>query len=73
MLWPKKIYTRNLITKKKFLRLENSPPPLNFSNGPSLNETTGVLGLIFAGYVPLASQSPYPIIVYSVANYTDYK
>ena len=29
----------------------------------------GVLGLIFAGYVPLASQSPYPIIGYSVANY----
>ena len=29
----------------------------------------GVHGLIFAGYVPLASQSPYPIIVYSVANY----
>ena len=28
----------------------------------------GILGLIFAGYVPLASQSPYPIIVYSVAN-----
>ena len=28
-----------------------------------------VLGLIFAGYVPLASQSPYPFIVYSVANY----
>ena len=28
-----------------------------------------VLGLIFAGYVPLASQSPYPIIVYFVANY----
>ena len=28
-----------------------------------------LLGLIFAGYVPLASQSPYPIIVYSVANY----
>ena len=27
MLWPKKIHTRNLITKKKFLRLENSPPP----------------------------------------------
>ena len=23
--------------KKKFLRLENSPPPHNFSNGPSLN------------------------------------
>ena len=29
----------------------------------------GVLGLIFAGYVPLASQSSYPIMVYSVANY----
>ena len=28
----------------------------------------GVLGLIFAGYVPLASQSPYPITVYSVPN-----
>ena len=26
-----------------------------------------VLGLIFAGYVPLASQNPYPIIVYYVA------
>ena len=29
----------------------------------------GVRGLIFAGYVPLASQSLYPIIVYSVASY----
>ena len=29
----------------------------------------GVLGPISAGYVPLASQSPYPIIVFSVANY----
>ena len=29
----------------------------------------GVLGSIFAGYVPLASQNPYPIIVYSVTNY----
>ena len=28
----------------------------------------GMLGLIFAGYVQLASQSPYPVIVYSVAN-----
>ena len=27
-----------------------------------------ILGSIFAGYVPLASQSPYPIIVYSVAS-----
>ena len=29
----------------------------------------GVLVLIFAGNVPLASQSPYPIIVYSMTNY----
>ena len=29
----------------------------------------GLLGLIFGRYVSLASQSPYPIIVYSVANY----
>ena len=29
----------------------------------------GVLGFMFAGYVPLASQSPYPIIVYFLANY----
>ena len=28
-----------------------------------------LLRLIFAGYVPLGSYSPYPIIVYSVANY----
>ena len=27
----------------------------------------GGLGLIFAGYVRLASQNPYPIIVYYVA------
>ena len=33
----------------------------------------GVLGLIFAGYVPPASQSPYPIIVYPVANYRPYR
>ena len=28
-----------------------------------------LLGLILAGYVPLGSQNPYPIIVYSVAKY----
>ena len=36
---------------------------------PGPGEGGGVLGLIFIGYVPLASQSPYPIVVYSVANY----
>ena len=29
----------------------------------------GVLGLGFAGYVQLAPQNPYPIIVYSAVNY----
>ena len=29
----------------------------------------GRIVLIFAGYIPLASKSPYPIIVYSMANY----
>ena len=33
----------------------------------------GVLGLNFAGYMPLASQSPYLIIVYSLANYNIYR
>ena len=29
----------------------------------------GVLGLMFAGYVPLSFQSPYPIVVYFFSNY----
>ena len=29
----------------------------------------GLRGLVFARYVPPASQGPYPVIVYSVANY----
>ena len=44
-----------------------------FSMKNNLNQHAGipggVLGPSFAGYVPLASQNPYPIIVYSVANY----
>ena len=32
-------------------------------------EPRGLLGLIFSRYVPLASQSFYSIIVYSVVNY----
>ena len=36
--------------------------------GPG-GEGEGGHRLIFAGYVSLASQSPYLIIVYSVANY----
>jgi len=37
MLWPKKYSYKEFVNKKKFLRPENSPPPHNFSNGPSLS------------------------------------
>ena len=37
MLGPKKNSFKEFDNKKKFLQLENSPPPQNFSNGPSLN------------------------------------
>ena len=37
MLWTKKNSYKEFDDEKKFLRLENSPPPHNFSNGPSLN------------------------------------
>ena len=38
MLWPKKNSYKEFDNEKKFLRLENSPPPPphKFSNGPSL-------------------------------------
>ena len=36
MLWPKKIHTRNLITKKNSCGWKIPLPPQNFSNGPSL-------------------------------------
>ena len=37
MPWPKKNSSKEFDNEKKFLRFENSPPPLhNFSNGPSL-------------------------------------
>ena len=35
----------------------------------SVQDPGVLLGLIFAGYVLLASQNPYPIIVYSVDKY----
>ena len=37
MLWPQKNSYKEFDNEKKFLRLGNSPPPHNFSNGPSLN------------------------------------
>ena len=42
MLRPEKNSYKEFDDEKKFLRLENSPPPHNFSNGPSL--TTHVNG-----------------------------
>ena len=41
MLWPKKNSYKEFDNEKKFLRLENSPPPSphNFSNGPSLTRS----------------------------------
>ena len=36
MLWPKKNSFKEFGNKKKLLRLENSPPSDNVSNGPSL-------------------------------------
>ena len=43
MLRPKKIHTRNLITKKKFLWLENSPPPTTtFLIHPGQGFITGI-------------------------------
>ena len=37
MFRPKKNSYKEYDNEKKFLRLKNSPPPHNFSNGPSLN------------------------------------
>ena len=37
--------------------------------GSHFHDWSDYNGVAFAWYVPLASQSPYPIIVYSVANY----
>ena len=38
MLWPQKNSYKELGSEKKFLRLENSPPPHNFSDDPSLTD-----------------------------------
>ena len=55
-------FYRNTGDKAKSLCFIPSSRPFGEGGG-------GVLGLMFAGYVPLASQSPYPIIVYFWANY----
>ena len=38
MLWPKKIHTRNMLTKK-IPAVRKLPTPDNFSHGQSLNNT----------------------------------
>ena len=40
MLWPKKNSYKEFDDKKRFLPLENSPPPHNFFNGPTLIDRT---------------------------------
>ena len=47
-----------------YCRSSNTP-----GGGGGGGEGRGILGLILTGYVHLASQNTYPIIVYSVANY----
>ena len=50
-------------------RTDSAPINKVYVHSPSEGRGGGVLlGLIFAGYVPLVSQSPYSIIVYSLAN-----
>ena len=47
MLWPKRNSYEEFDNEKKFLRLENSPPPPlpnNLSNGPSLSQWKITLG-----------------------------
>ena len=46
-----------------------SPAVATLTRSPGKVRGGVLLGLIFARYVPLASQSSYLIIVYSVANY----
>ena len=43
MLWPKKNSHKELGNERKFLQLENSPAPRNFSNGPSLKAVRVVM------------------------------
>ena len=42
--WQKNILSRETLKDKKFMLLENPPPPHNFSNGPSLKESKSSRG-----------------------------
>ena len=67
MLWPKKIHTRNLISKKNSCSSKiPQPPPHNFSNGPSLkpgaceSAHTVIRPGEFMGYKPRATVNDIP-------------
>ena len=59
----------NLIRKEETYYQETTNPQDCLTISTNHGGGGGVLGLIFAGFVPLASQSPFPSIVYSVAKY----
>ena len=58
MLWAKKNSYKEFDNEKKFLRLENSPPPPhNFSNGPSLIQISyckTIIYFIFRDFLKLS-------------------
>ena len=63
---------KNTHKNPKFGKVRQVPTrefPTKFPELTYLNILTYLHRLILAGYVPLASQNPYPIIGYSVANY----
>ena len=59
---PLEWFLRYLKERKQYGKIGNNESSQKTRGG-------GALGSRFAGYVLLASQNPYPIIVYSVANY----
>ena len=62
-LMGKKLYAIKSVVSHQFAPItQQSSPRVGGWGG-------GVLWLMFAGYVPLASQSPCPIKVYFLANY----
>ena len=61
----------NLIRKEETYYQGTTKPQDILSDDKYQSRGTGgyLIGLIFAGFVPLASQSSFPRIVYSVAKY----
>ena len=62
MLWPKKNSYQEFDDEKKFLRLENPPPPHNFSNGPSLSYFFLLLYYAISWLTPQYANCTSPII-----------